>query len=798
MAGSFSGFSPILKKKVLRYSKSVAAKTLTETLKKFEEAGVLYHNAAALFQDLSSKIRAVSVRKEPKPLNYFQAIMIVDQELAKEQPDKKLITRTISRCKKQGYINLMIHLGNLKRRCHLKEYFAIVGSLLRQRKTAHIVSELIDPLDPMNVINDPVKVRELLVKKYSLLFQSDLEKAPLTLTAIDLVNVDDITRVVRTIKKGKGIACDAIPDSVLDTCLFQMPMKLTQFVNECLSKGSIPRPHNISRLHLLNKLKGGMPSLDDLRPIMISSPVVKVIEGLALEDLKPHLEGRISKSQVGFISELNTNIHILRLVGRLMDLKRSRRAYGQWHVLFIDFRSAFDKVSHDILMEKLEKSGLKQNTLSTIKLLYNSYEFSVRESDPLKIRSGVAQGSLISPLLFDLYIDDLIKQLSDEFGTDNIYAYADDISILCRGIANVRRAIELIDHWAMLNHAEINKKKSGVLTLKGRDTKTSGSIRGIPIVQEYRYLGVRLDQSLTLKKLRASLKKKTDLFKRYVQVIHTPTLGVRTRLTLWKIYLKSLFDYYGPVIALCDRVKTFKSLYMSSLKTAGKALQSTADERVLEVLKIKSLSQIAYQHMKATTGKIKERFGKLPDSVSLSLDSLKKEISGYSDLQESDPDSAFYVDPETPNIIYTDFLRLIPVYGKTLVGLVMGNILNLRNQTGKLISCRICGQPASQLHFLNFCPLVSEERQTLLSLVPIESLINYRLVPDLYGLFYNLSNFALRLDSFRLGKSESDSPLAVAELLVTPLTTHLIQLSDSLLVKVLDVHKVDITNLLEE
>jgi len=208
------------------------------------------------------------------------------------------------------------------------------------------------------------------------------------------------------------------------------------------------------------------------------------------------------------------------------------------------------------------------------------------------------------------------------------------------------------------------------------------------------------------------------------------------------VYLKSLFDYYSPVIAISDRLGAFKSLYMTSLKTAGKALQSTADQRVLDVFGINSLSQIAFHHVKATSDKIKERFVKLHNSISLTIDSLKKDISSLSELSDSDPSSAFNVDPEIPDTVSVDLLLLIPVYGKTLAGLVMGNILNLRNKAGKFIMCSTCGQPASQLHFLN-CPLISEERQSLLSLIPKESLINYKIRPDLYGFYWNLKNLVL-------------------------------------------------------
>ncbi len=73
-------------------------------------------------------------------------------------------------------------------------------------------------------------------------------------------------------------------------------------------------------------------------------------------------------------------------------------------ILFIDFKTAFDRVDHKTLMEKLEKAGVKKNTLNVVKLLYNSYHFTLPGDVPKKVNSGVAQGSLISPILYCWYV----------------------------------------------------------------------------------------------------------------------------------------------------------------------------------------------------------------------------------------------------------------------------------------------------------------------------------------------------------------------------------------------------------
>ena len=121
------------------------------------------------------------------------------------------------------------------------------------------------------------------------------------------------------------------------------------------------------------------------------------------------------------------------------------------------FKSAFGRIDHLVLFRKLQDSGVSQRTVNILKLLYNSYHFSLMESSPNKINLGVAQGSLVSPLLYDWYVNDLVSKLSAQLGTQNTFAYADDVALLCLGHSDVRNALHTIDDWYSQNGALLNK-----------------------------------------------------------------------------------------------------------------------------------------------------------------------------------------------------------------------------------------------------------------------------------------------------------------------------------------------------
>ena len=95
--------------------------------------------------------------------------------------------------------------------------------------------------------------------------------------------------------------------------------------------------------------------------------------------------------------------------------------------------------------------------IGSIKLLYSKHS---NNNICINVNNGVLQGILISPMLFNL--NDLIKELNQN--SYEILAYADDLCILCEGINQLFKKIE---RWSELNGIKINKKKSGIMILKG-------------------------------------------------------------------------------------------------------------------------------------------------------------------------------------------------------------------------------------------------------------------------------------------------------------------------------------------
>jgi hypothetical protein len=216
----------------------------------------------------------------------------------------------------------------------------------------------------------------------------------------------------------------------LKNVTLQLLKPLTHVINLSFRNGYVPSQMKIAKVVPI--FKNGDPLLlDNYRPISLLSNFSKIIEKVMCNRLTMYLESNnlISKHQFGFRKKHSTVHPILHLLNAVSEAS-SRKKYTL--AIFCDLRKAFDTCDHGILIKKLRKMGVRGPELDWfVSYLDGRMQFvSINgiDSEKLEVRKGVPQGSILGPLLFLIYINDL-----PECSLLITLLFADDTTLLASG-----------------------------------------------------------------------------------------------------------------------------------------------------------------------------------------------------------------------------------------------------------------------------------------------------------------------------------------------------------------------------
>ena len=285
-----------------------------------------------------------------------------------------------------------------------------------------------------------------------------------TTTLHDIVfSIEDIIKAIEEIKTNSASGDDGFPAILLKMCKQSLALPLLLLWKESFSTGQI---HPIFLHQLITPIykgKGSKCAAPNYRPISLTSHLIKVFERVIRKQLVDFLEknNKINPLQHGFRKGHSCLSELLAHYEEIM--KNANDGKGT-DTVYLDFAKAFDKVDHSILIKKLQNIGIGGNLLRWIKAFLSNRKQEVVvngfKSFIFTVLSGVPQGSVLGPILFIIFINDI----ADSIKHSTIKCFADD-SRVSREISNQNDACLLqedlnrIMKWSLENNMMLNEEK---------------------------------------------------------------------------------------------------------------------------------------------------------------------------------------------------------------------------------------------------------------------------------------------------------------------------------------------------
>ena len=500
---------------------------------------------------ITSAIRN-SIRVKNKLYKQYHRIPTVYNEI-RHKTYKRVLKKLIEISKKQHYnLALVQHKGNLKQTWRLlKEVIGVPNKkdISKTFKVNH--KTLTEPSEIANHFNEYfVNVGDNLAKNIPPSHLSPLRHVKKNDRSIFLAPVveQEIANCISHIKDGSS-GHDSIKPSVIKKCKTHLLRPLAHIFNLSISEGRVPTPLKYAYITPVFKT-GDQTSVNNYRPISVLPVFSKLLERLIFNRTYSFILNNdiLSDQQFGFRKKLSTEMALLSAIDRITKaIEDKKHTIG----LFIDLKKAFDTVNIRILLAKLNVYGIRGNALSWFESYLSNRTQSVKYcnnvSSALPVTLGVPQGSILGPLLFILYVNDMPNVF------DSVWPiiFADDTTLFVSSktiddaLQTFNDELSALVHWFNANKLSLNLSKTHYMVFttspQVRATKVDFNVDNNPInqVTKTKFLGVVIDDQLRwcdhIDHVCTKVRKSLGIIKRASKILNADTLK--------SLYYTMIFPY---------------------------------------------------------------------------------------------------------------------------------------------------------------------------------------------------------------------------------------------------------------
>lgn len=323
----------------------------------------------------------------------------------------------------------------------------------------------------------------------------------------------EIVEIVGKFKNKMSSGDDEIPTKIVKKIIEYIAEPLTHIINNSLKNGIFPDKLKTALVVPIYK-KGDPSSLENYRPISILSAFSKVFEAIMCERLISFFKfcSLLNPNQHGYIKGKSTYTAIFQFTQHILEILENKDIPMG---IYLDLSKAYDCLDHDILLVKLEKYGIRGQALSWFKSYLSERprkvvvkkEEKTEKSDVAVTNIGVPQGSILGPVLFVIYLNDLgnVKEVNN---ITLMTSYADDTNFIINASNWVllqnktNKCMQIVEDWFYSNKQILNTEKTSLMLFKTSSThsaSTQSTIlngKNITISQNAKFLGLHIDSNL--------------------------------------------------------------------------------------------------------------------------------------------------------------------------------------------------------------------------------------------------------------------------------------------------------------
>ena len=316
----------------------------------------------------------------------------------------------------------------------------------------------------------------------------------------------EVEKAIKSLQKNKAPGIDNIPAELLKAGGIEMVQLLTKLCTIILRTSHWPEQWTQSIVIPLPK-KGNLKECGNYRTISLISHPSKILLKVILNRMQPRIVSLLSEEQAGFRKGRSTSEQIFNI--RLLVEKYVEHGLCLF-VNFIDFKKAFDRVWHKALWSTMRKNGFSEDITTALVNLYShagSCMLVAGElSPPFTPSVGVRQGCLLSPALFNMYLEEIMSEALEKFEGEVVIGgrkidnlrFADDIALIGATTAELQDLTTKVDATARKYGMLISSEKSKIMNFEKDAINKPGPIQignqTLEEVKQFKYLGNTLTE----------------------------------------------------------------------------------------------------------------------------------------------------------------------------------------------------------------------------------------------------------------------------------------------------------------